>query len=149
MSQDDEQQEEEKGFRVRDKRKLREDAPGTVAEKVAEASDEAARPLGDNAGVYIPGADEDGDHPPIDFGGFVLSLSTSAYVAMGKVEHPETGDRSVDAATARQLIDILEMLQVKTEGNLEPEEKQLLSSLLYDLRMQFVGLNAKKVDEDT
>ncbi len=39
---------------------------------------------------------------------------------------------------ARQNIDILEMLQEKTRGNLDPEETRLLESLLFDLRMRFV-----------
>jgi hypothetical protein len=36
------------------------------------------------------------------------------------------------------MIEILAMLQAKTQGNLLPPESQLLDDLLYDLRMRFV-----------
>jgi hypothetical protein len=44
----------------------------------------------------------------------------------------------VNLSVAAQHIDILAMLADKTHGNLTPEESELLSSLLYDLRMSFV-----------
>ncbi len=84
------------------------------------------KPLGDGSGVYIPGG-SDGDEPPIDFGSFVLSLGTSAYVSLGKVEHPDLRDEAgdPDLAAAKQVIDILKLLQEKTSGNLEPEEEKI------------------------
>lgn len=75
----------------------------------------------------------------IDFATFVLSLSTSALYQLGLV--PGTDGETVsrpNRVLARQTIDTLEMLAVKTRGNLEDEEKKLLESLLYELRMQFV-----------
>jgi hypothetical protein len=36
------------------------------------------------------------------------------------------------------LIDILEMLKRKTEGNLDEEESKVMMSLLFDLRMRYV-----------
>ena len=80
------------------------------------------------------------DLPRVDFSTFVLSLGTSALYHLGVVPHPETG-RKVDppeVALARQTIDTLEMLEVKTRGNLDDPERELLESLLYELRMRFV-----------
>lgn len=96
-------------------------------------------PLGDNAGIYIPGASDD-DEPPIDFGSFILSLGTSAYVSLGKVDHPDLvgDDVETDLPAARQVIDILKLLLDKTEGNLEPEEEKLLSGLIYELKIAYV-----------
>lgn len=77
--------------------------------------------------------------PKIDFATFVLSLSTSALVHMGRAPDPHTGqpvEKNLDLA--RETIDLLELLQAKTLGNLDAEEAQLLESLLYELRMQFV-----------
>lgn len=77
--------------------------------------------------------------PTIDFSTFVLSLSTSALVHMGRAPDPQTGapaEKNLDAA--RETIDLLELLQAKTRGNLDTEEARLLESLLYELRMQFV-----------
>jgi len=39
---------------------------------------------------------------------------------------------------AQQTIDTLEMLRDKTRGNLDDEERKLIDSLLYELRMRFV-----------
>ena len=39
---------------------------------------------------------------------------------------------------AKQTIDILSMLEEKTAGNLNNEEKNLLKNILYDLRLMYV-----------
>jgi hypothetical protein len=78
--------------------------------------------------------------PRVDFGAFVLSLGTSAFYHLGVVPHPETGQKvsPPELALARNTIDTLELLQVKTRGNLDTQERELLESLLYELRMHFV-----------
>jgi hypothetical protein len=101
-------------------------------------------PLGDNAGVHVPTKEDDAPkEAPLDFGAYIISLGTSAYVAMGNLEDPMTGEKSVDLPTARQLIEILKMLQTKTKGNLEPDEERLLGGLIYELRMAFVEAASK------
>ena len=76
--------------------------------------------------------------PEVTFATFVYSLSTSALVHLGEIPEPisETMDRNLPLA--KQTIDILGILQEKTKGNLTPEEENLLSSFLYDLRMRYV-----------
>ncbi|MFQ5697443.1 MAG: DUF1844 domain-containing protein [Myxococcota bacterium] len=77
--------------------------------------------------------------PPISFGAFVLMLSTSARIHLGDAPAPGSDSPGeVDLEGARQTIDILEMLQAKTQGNLEPEEEALLASVLHALRLRFV-----------
>jgi len=78
--------------------------------------------------------------PRVDFSTFVLSLGTSAYYHLGIVAHPETGQKvsPPELALARNTIDTLELLEVKTRGNLDAQERELLESLLYELRMHFV-----------
>jgi len=84
--------------------------------------------------------------PPITFGTFVLSISTSALVHMGVAPHPEGGGSAPEAnlPLAQQAIEILEMLSEKTRGNLDDDERQLLESVLHDLRMRFVAARQKK-----
>ena len=79
--------------------------------------------------------------PRVDFSTFVLSLGTSALYHLGALPHPETGARieAPELALARQTIDTLEMLELKTRGNLEQAERELVQSLLYELRMRFVA----------
>lgn len=75
----------------------------------------------------------------IDFGTFLLSLSTSALVHMGEVADPAViGDVPIDLVLAKQTIDIIGMLKEKTKSNLTPEEDNLINHLLYDLRLRYV-----------
>jgi hypothetical protein len=76
----------------------------------------------------------------VDFSTFVLSLGTSALYHLGVVAHPETGEKleAPELELARNTIDTLEMLEEKTRGNLEDPERELVGSLLYELRMRFV-----------
>jgi hypothetical protein len=76
---------------------------------------------------------------PVDFSTHVLSLASSAMVALGEI--PAPGDEQmmpVDLESAKHLIDVLAMLEVKTRGNLDEAEHKVLASLIYDLRVRFV-----------
>ncbi len=74
---------------------------------------------------------------PMDFSTFVLSLASSAMVNLGIVEDESTAQGEPDLMAARQLIDIIGVLEEKTRGNLSESEDKLLKSLLYDLRVQY------------
>ena len=80
--------------------------------------------------------------PAIDFSTFILSLSTSALLHLGLVPDAQSGRPAErNLPLARQTIDILEILETKTRGNLDPEEAKLLESLLFEIRMRFVEAN--------
>lgn len=82
-----------------------------------------------------------GELPKVDFSTFVLSLGTTALYQMGVMPDPGSGEKAeADPLVAQQTIDTLEMLREKTLGNLEDDERQLIDSLLYELRMRFVEL---------
>jgi hypothetical protein len=72
------------------------------------------------------------------FAQLVLQQTNLALMLMGKVPHPETGKATRDLEAARLFIDQLEMLEVKTKGNLSREEGRLLQQSLMTLRMSFV-----------
>ncbi|MCG8529691.1 MAG: DUF1844 domain-containing protein [Desulfovibrionales bacterium] len=76
--------------------------------------------------------------PEVTFSTFILSIGSSALVQLGEVPDPETGQSMENLLAAKHSIDILSMLQEKTKTCLEPDEKQLLDTLLYDLRMKYV-----------
>ena len=79
------------------------------------------------------------DSSDLTFSGFVLSLATTAALHFGDLADPQTGQRAdPDLDSAKRIIELLEMLQTKTKGNLIPEEDKLLEDLLYELRMRFV-----------
>lgn len=75
--------------------------------------------------------------PEIDFSTLLLSLSTSAMVHLGEAPTPD-GAVDKNLAMAKQTIDIIEMLQSKTAGNLDDDESKLLRQVLYDLRLRYV-----------
>jgi len=85
-----------------------------------------------------PEGGESDELPAIDFATFVLSLSHSALVHLGDAPDPSGGPAQRDVAMAKQTIDLLAVLQEKTEGNLTGEEERLLDQVLYDLRMRYV-----------
>ena len=89
------------------------------------------------------------DHPvataPVDFSTHVLSLASTAMIALGKMPAPDGQPLPLDLETARHLIDVLAMLETKTKGNLDETEAKLLASLIYDLHIAAVDVtNAKK-----
>ncbi len=73
------------------------------------------------------------------FSTFILSLSTSALVHLGELPDPITNKKEINLQLARQTISIIEMLKEKTKGNLTDEEEKLLDSVLYDVRLKFLG----------
>jgi hypothetical protein len=78
--------------------------------------------------------------PEVTFASLILSLNTSALYHMGELPHPETGQRVVDRELAKHTIDTLILLAGKTKGNLDPNESELLTRILYELKMRFVKL---------
>jgi hypothetical protein len=94
---------------------------------------------GDDGDVEKP--DHSGEMPKVDFSTFVLSLGTTALYQLGVMSDPKSGEVvDPDPLIAQQTIDTLEMLRDKTRGNLDEEERKLIESLLYELRMRFVEL---------
>lgn len=83
----------------------------------------------DNAEVTNPGT---------MFTSFLDSLVVNAYMALGMVRHPYRADQQVDVEGARQMIDIIEMLEKKTKGNLTAEESSYLKTHLGELKLAFV-----------
>ncbi|MBP8260095.1 MAG: DUF1844 domain-containing protein [Verrucomicrobia bacterium] len=84
-----------------------------------------------------PGADP-GDMDSALFAQLVLQQSNLALMCLGRLAHPETGQALRDLDAARVIIDTLEMLQRKTQGNLRPPEDQLLRETLMTLQLSYV-----------
>jgi len=82
----------------------------------------------------------EGAHDPASFVNFLMSIASNAASALGMMEHPVTHQREVDLELGKHWIDVIGMLQKKTEGNLTKQEHQMIEGLLSDLRMQYVSL---------
>lgn len=92
-------------------------------------------------GKAQPGSERQKDPEPVhdlDFSTFVISLASSAQVNLGAMAHPETNQTAQNFPAAKQMIDILAMLQIKTKGNLTEAETALLEQVLFSLRMHYV-----------
>mgnify|MGYP006273056747 FL=1 len=73
------------------------------------------------------------------FASMVMQNTQMAMMLLGQMPHPETGEQVTDLEGARMFIDQLEMLEVKTKGNLSKDEEQLLKQSLIGTRMAFVA----------
>jgi Domain of unknown function (DUF1844) len=78
------------------------------------------------------------DYPPVNFTNFVISLSTSALFHFGDFPEDEGGKAEKNLPAAKQTIDILDMLNEKTKGNLDQNEASLIQGVLYELKMRYV-----------
>src|SRR5436190_4895475 len=72
------------------------------------------------------------------FANMIVQQTNMALMLLGKVPHPETGEKYKDLESAKMFIDQLEMIEVKTKGNLDKREDGLLKQSLTALRMAFV-----------
>ena len=135
--------EEQATFKVTDRRLFNSD--GTPREvppdEKAEPKASPAAAVPDSQASSAPTeADIPDANDPAGFVNFAMSIASNAASALGMMEHPVTHKREVDLELGKHWIDVLGMLQKKTQGNLSPPEAQILESWLADLRMQYVSL---------
>jgi len=81
------------------------------------------------------------------FADLVLRQTQMALLLLGRMPHPESGKSYRNLDQARLAIDQLEMLELKTKGNLTKDEAALLKQSLMTLRMAFVESVAAAPDE--
>ena len=128
--------EQEQGFVVRDRRASggSDAAPPPAAPAPQAPSDSASHAEASH-----------GDHPlPVTFSSFVISLGSSSLMLMGEQLDPRQGALPVNLPQAKEIIDLLSVLEEKTKGNLTPEEQTVLRDMLYALRMKYVALASPK-----
>jgi len=77
--------------------------------------------------------------PEPDFKFFITTLTLQASIALGHMANPATSKIEKDPVQAKFLIDTLAMLEEKTKGNLNQEERGLLENLLYELRVAYLA----------
>jgi hypothetical protein len=73
----------------------------------------------------------------------VYMLHAAAMHQLGKVRNPLTGKIERDLAAAASTIDMLQMVEEKTRGNLGEEEKKFLAAVLMELRLNYVDEQGK------
>ena len=122
--------EEEKGFQINDRRKAFSEGEEKQEKKAEEPREEH---LHEHEHEH-----EHGEMPPVDFISFISSLAATAFLHLGDKFSPDQPDDMKDLTAAKQMIDLLGLLDEKTKGNLTQEEAQMMESILYSLRMRYV-----------
>jgi hypothetical protein len=89
----------------------------------------------------------------------IIQNQQIAMMAMGKIKNPVTDKVERNLEHAKIYIDTLDMLLVKTKGNLSEYEEKFLSETLKDLKLNYVdeadkdkkktGGESEKVEEKT
>jgi hypothetical protein len=74
----------------------------------------------------------------------ILMFQTAALQHMGKLKNPMTDTVERDLGQAQISIDMLEMINVKTKGNLTDSETRMMASVLQDLRLNYVDEVSKQ-----
>jgi hypothetical protein len=77
--------------------------------------------------------------PPASFATLVHSIVTQALFYLGDLA-PRGGEPVLNLDLAKHQIDLLGILEEKTANNLNPDEKRLLDSALYETRMRYISV---------
>lgn len=81
-----------------------------------------------------------GELPPADFKALMGVLVSQAIMGLGAYTDPESGGVVVDLPASKFAIDLLAVLEEKTQGNLEESEASELSTVVTELRSRFVQI---------
>ena len=126
---------QEQGFVIRDRRG-------------GGSTDSPSAPSSQKAPVSGPdshtGSAKETAGPPVTFSSFVISLGSSSLMLMGEQLDPKQPSLPVNLPQAKEIIDLLSVLEEKTKGNLTSDEQTVLRDMLYALRMKYVTLASPK-----
>jgi hypothetical protein len=126
------------GFTVVDRRRRGE----PEAERTREAPGPAASRPGSDRGVPVLGSPAEGA-VRADLSALCMMLYSEALLHLGQVPDPGSGQARVDLDQARFTIDLLDVIQQKTQGNRTAEESAILEEMLAALRLGFVRLSRR------
>lgn len=76
--------------------------------------------------------------PPLDITSLLVPFYTQALIKLGEMEDPFSGKKDEDFNFAKRLIDLIELFEKKTKGNLVQEEEKFVESVLHNLRMLYL-----------
>ena len=86
-----------------------------------------------------PGDKEVPEMPAPTFSFFIATVALQAAISLGQVENPATDKKEENLPQAKFIIDTLDMLKQKTQGNLTADEQTAIDSILYELKMNYVA----------
>lgn len=137
------EREPEPGFTVVDRRRRGEDEAPADPPPRAEPSRPPPPPPAQPSVTAPTGSPmaAPGGAPHADLTSLLVMLYGDAMANLGQAPDPVSGRPHVDLDQARFAIDLLAMLQDKTQGNRTADESAVLEEMLASLRMGFVRLS--------
>ena len=141
-------EEEIQSFKVVDKRRFSDSGESLSKKDSIPAADEAKAPQANSPQAHNPNESnttiqnqdartEEGSER-LDFPSFLVGIYSQTLIFLGEIPNPETNVVTKNLDAARQNIDILNILEEKTKGNLSFEEENLMQEILNNLRLLFV-----------
>ncbi len=138
-----------------DKKEEKKETPqkhGTAGgkETPGQAPKEAHKAAPKEASKESPKAEQESQAPPIQltFHTYLIMLGSIGMQFLGKLPNPQTGKIEKNLMRVKEIIDLLEILEEKTKGNLTVEEDKVFKSQLSSLRLNYVyEKDLKKNDE--
>ena len=76
--------------------------------------------------------------PQLTFYSYLIMLGAMGWQFLGRIPNPQTGKVEKNLIQVKEMIDLLEILEEKTKGNLSKEEDNILKSSLTNLRLNYV-----------
>ncbi|MBL4700348.1 MAG: DUF1844 domain-containing protein [Phycisphaeraceae bacterium] len=122
-----------------EKDRLTKDAQAKKAESAAKAKT-AAGTAGATGGETSGGQ----KIPEATFEVLLSTVATQALFALGGIPDPRTGQRMKHLGLARHHIDLLAVLQEKTQGNLSKDEATMINQTLYELRQRYIQASTEE-----
>ena len=139
---------ESSGFKVVDRRSFNTENSKREEEAAVKVEPPAPAASSDRPQIIAPDdsdlAGADFSEEPSGFETLVSYLSTTTMFQLGLLAGPGGERIPPDMPNAQRTIDLLDVLQEKTQGNLSPKESRLLDEVLYELRMTFVELQKRQ-----
>ena len=74
------------------------------------------------------------DRPKLNFMSYILMMYQSGLISLGKIENPITKKTHAEIEEAKSIIELIEVLEEKTKGNLTTEEDKTMKMVLDTLR---------------
>jgi hypothetical protein len=139
---------------VEEERRDRE-AAAAAKSKLAPTVTSGTNASGATAGSKTPAATltasspmENGENlaPSHNFQMLVDFLTRNAAALLGGMADPGTGKAYVDLEGAREVIDMLDVLREKTQGNLANEDEQLLLEVIGSLKLTYMEISKAAAD---
>lgn len=117
------------------------------AKQANEAREAESKPAGGGGDQPAGGAKGPQQIPPASFETLVSEHVSRAFTFLGAIPEPNSGRRIQHLDLARHYIDLLNVIQEKTQGNLTEDEATALASTLYELRQAYIQISTASLQQ--